>query len=67
MTMTTEPVTEINETLEFEKSLKQAMAAVPEMSLARLLCAEMIGLCMSYRELLENRLVRNEGSNYGYE
>ena len=64
---TSEGMTEINQTLEFEKSLKETMADAPEMSLTRLLCAEMMVLCMTYRELLENRLVRNGGSNHGYE
>ena len=65
--MTTESMTEIKETLEFEKSLKQKMAEAPEMSLARLLCAEMMVLCMSYREHLETGIVASGGRDYVYE
>ena len=61
----TEGKTEINETLQFEKCLKETMADEPEMSPVRLLCAEMIVLCMTYRELLEKRMAG--GTSYGYE
>ena len=61
--MMTEGETEINETLEFERSLKEKMGDAPHMSLARLLCAEMIVLCMTYRELLERRMAI--GGGYG--
>lgn len=64
--MTTEGITEINETMKFEKSLKETMADAPEMSPTRLLCAEMMVLCMTYRELLERRMA-GCGSSYGCE
>ena len=56
---------EVDETLEFERTLKESMAEAPEMSQTRLVFAEMIVLCMTYRELLEKRM--GAGGNYGYE
>ncbi|MEO9294505.1 MAG: hypothetical protein ABI347_02780 [Nitrososphaera sp.] len=61
--MATEGVTEINETLEFEKSLTATMADAPELSLTRLLCAEMMVLCMTYRELLERKMAGRDSSD----
>ncbi|MEO9295641.1 MAG: hypothetical protein ABI347_08590 [Nitrososphaera sp.] len=57
---------EVDETREFERSLKEKMADSPHMSPARLVFAEMIMLCMTYRELLKRRSrVNDEGyENY---
>lgn len=44
---------EFNTTLELEGKLTRKMANSPMMSLKRLVFAEMLVLCMSYRELLE--------------
>jgi hypothetical protein len=45
--------------------LKEKMADSPHMSPARLVFAEMIVLCMTYRELLEGRMSRVNGEGYG--
>lgn len=61
--MTVNNIIEIDETLEFERTLKEEMAGAPVMSQTRLVFAEMLVLCMTYRELLECRvgIVGREG------
>lgn len=64
--MTINQSTEFDEALNFEQSLKEKMAAAPHMSQTRLVFAEMIVLCMTYRDLLEQKMSSDiEGEEYG--
>lgn len=68
MTMMTadKDVREIDDTLQFEMSLKAQMALAPHMSETKLALAEMLLLCMTYRGLLGNRVSKCiEGEDYG--